>query len=222
MRRGEILTLQWHQVEGMRLADDRTITWAPKSELFLPKTKTKTKRDRRIPISTTLKAMLDMRRLDPRGEPHPIDSFVFGSEIGTRVTTFKRAWLCASLKAHGVKPGYTKGANLTPESRAALKGIDLHFHDLRREAGSRWMDAGVPIATIQRWLGHENVSQTSTYLAGSAEAEHAAMAKFEAHQAALQQLATKAGSGGKARPQSARGGKQTPNESAVGRATPIM
>ena len=37
---------------------------------------------------------------------------------------------------------------------------NLHFHDLRREAGSRWMDAGIPLATIQRWLGHATLSMT--------------------------------------------------------------
>ena len=58
-------------------------------------------------------------------------------------------------------------ARLRPRGQSTLTraGIrDLHFHDLRREAGSRWMDAGVPLATIQRWLGHANISQTSTYL----------------------------------------------------------
>lgn len=29
------------------------------------------------------------------------------------------------------------------------------------------MDAGVPLATIQRWLEHHNISQTSTYLSAS-------------------------------------------------------
>ena len=29
------------------------------------------------------------------------------------------------------------------------------------------MDAGIPLATIQRWLGHHNISQTSTYLGAS-------------------------------------------------------
>ncbi len=163
-----------------------------------------------------------MRRFDPAGQPHSPEAFVFGSEIGTRMTTFKRAWLTAVLKSHEQTPSYRKGANLTHESRAALQTINLHFHDLRREAGSRWMDAGVPIATIQQWLGHENVSQTSTYLARSAEAEHAAMAKFEAHQAALQQLATKSEIVGKTRPRSAARRKGKPNEAAVGRDTPIM
>jgi integrase len=79
------------------------------------------------------------------------------------------------------------GVNLSAASRAALRAIDLHFHDLRREAGSRWMDGNVPIATIQRWLGHSNVSQTSTYLAGTSTSEHDAMARYEA---ALRRLAT--------------------------------
>jgi hypothetical protein len=68
---------------------------------------------------------------------------------------------------------------LSPESRAQLQEIDLHFHDLRREAGSRWMDAGVPLATIQRWLGHHNISQTSTYLAASGGGDADAMRAFE-------------------------------------------
>jgi hypothetical protein len=56
---------------------------------------------------------------------------------------------------------------------------DLHFHDLRREAGSRWMEAGVPLATIQKWLGHTNIAQTSTYLSTTTAGEHEAMRRFE-------------------------------------------
>ena len=61
----------------------------------------------------------------------------------------------------------------------ARRCTDLHFHDLRREAGSRWMDAGVPLATIQRWLGHTNIAQTSTYLSTTTAGEHEAMRRFE-------------------------------------------
>ena len=185
MRRGEVLSLQWKQVEGLKV-DGSTLTWAPKAELFLPAGKTKTKRDRRIPISSRLKAVLDMRRFDPAGQPLPADGYVFGNAIGQRVTNMKRAWNTAVLKAHGYTPTYTDTANLTPASRAALATIDLHFHDLRREAGSRWMDAGVPLATIQRWLGHTNIAQTSTYLAGTSASEHDAMRQFEERRVAQQ------------------------------------
>ena len=166
MRSGEIHSLQWTQVEGMRL-DGSRVTWDPRAEIFLPIGKTKTSRDRRIPISTRLKAVLEMRRFDPAGEPIPLDGYVFGDEIGQYVESNDRAWHTAVLKAHGHTPTYTKTANLTEASRGALRAIDLHFHDLRREAGSRWLEGGVPLHTVRDWLGHTNIAQTSTYLAGT-------------------------------------------------------
>jgi hypothetical protein len=85
----------------------------------------------------------------------------------------------AVLKAHGQNPAYVSGTNLSPESRAALKAIDLHFHDLRREAGSRWLDAGLPLHQVQVWLGHTNIAQTSTYLAVTDDGGSAAMERFD-------------------------------------------
>ena len=99
MRRGEILSLQWKQVEGLKV-DGSTLTWAARAELVLPWTKTKTRRDRRIPISSRLKGILEMRRLDPAGQPMPADRYVFRNEIGQRVQSVKRAWARAVLKAH--------------------------------------------------------------------------------------------------------------------------
>ena len=231
MRQGEILSLQWSQVEGMKI-EKQTVTWGAKAKFFLPFSKTKTKRDRKIPISTRLKGILEMRRFDPAGQPHALDAFVFGTEIGTRVLGFGRAWSSTVLKAHGHTPEYTATKNLTPASRVALAAIGLHFHDLRREAGSRWMDCGVPLATIQRWLGHTNIAQTSTYLAGTQSSEHdamvrfeeqqAAMARFEESQTALQLLATKVGTGGRKRPQSATDRNRKPSKTTTGRGSAIM
>lgn len=147
-RKGELLSLQWHQVR-----------FSPRAEIFLPAGKTKAKRDRRVPISSVLAAVLTRRRLDPAGETLPSDAYVFGDEIGRRRGSIKTAW-AASCK------------------RAKITG--LHFHDLRREAGSRWMDAGIPLATIQRWLGHANISQTSTYLGASLGADELDMQAYEA------------------------------------------
>jgi integrase len=57
------------------------------------------------------------------------------------------------------------GSNtLAPESRAALRDIDLHFHDLRHEAGSRFHEAGWPLHHVQHLLGHKSLEQTMTYL----------------------------------------------------------
>jgi integrase len=146
-RRGELLSLQWHQVR-----------FEPKAELFLPAQKTKTKQARTVPISARLKAILEMRRLGPDGKELPSDAHVFGNEVGDPVKGFRRAWERAVLKAHDHRPIFrvrvmgegqdaraVRTKALAAESRAALRTINLHFHDLRREAGSRWLDDGVPL-----------------------------------------------------------------------------
>jgi len=198
------------------------MTWAPKAQLFLPASKTKTKRDRRIPISSRLRNILEMRRFDPAGQPLPAIAFVFGNAIGQRVDSTKRAWLSAVLKAHGHKVTLTKTCNLTPECRAALDTIDLHFHDLRREAGSRWLEGGVPLHTVRDWLGHTSIAQTSTYLAGTIQTQHDAMTQYEERRAALQPFATGSETGGRKSPQSAASREKKLNKTAVGREPAIM
>lgn len=144
---------------GCRRGELLSLQWSQvRGDLFLPAGKTKAKKTRRVPVSTVLQTVLDARRKDPAGEPLPPDTFVFGDEVGRRRGSIKTAWrlTCARAKIDG-----------------------LHFHDLRREAGSRWMDANVPLATIQRWLGHHNISQTSTYLAASGGGDADAMRAFE-------------------------------------------
>jgi integrase len=146
-RKGELLSLQWHQVR-----------FSPRAEIYLPAGKTKAKKDRRVPISSVLLPVLMRHRYDPAGELLASDAYVFGDEIGRRRHSIKTAWKL-TLK------------------RAKIEG--LHFHDLRREAGSRWMDAGIPLATIQRWLGHANIAQTSTYLGASLGADEHDMRAYE-------------------------------------------
>jgi integrase len=230
MRRGELLSLQWHQVDGMKI-EDQTVTWAHAASLVLPAGKTKTKRERRIPISTRLKGILEMRRFDPTGEPMAADRYVFGNEIGQRVQNFKRAWQTAVLRAHGYTPTYierrvgeivNKTANLAPVSRAALATIDLHYHDLRREAGSRWLEGGVPLHTVRDWLGHTNIAQTSTYLAGTVQTQHDAMRAFEARQNGLQKIARNAETGGQNVTRSVTRRAKKLNKDAVGTPASIM
>ena len=222
MRRGEILSLQWSQVEGITIDDESKVTWAANARIFLPKDKTKTKKDRWVPISTRLRGILEMRRFDPAGNQLAIDKFVFGSEIGTRVTNFNRTWKTAVLKSHGHEPAYDDAAGLTAASRADLKKINLHFHDLRREAGSRWLEGGIPLHKVRDWLGHSNIAQTSTYLAGAGTDDHTDMARFEARQTALQQLATGSKTGGRKRQRSAGSRPQKARTTAGGSDQTIM
>ena len=65
---------------------------------------------------------------------------LFGA-LGERVKRTKKGWETCVLRAHGHEPQWAKNGKLCSESRAALRTIDLRFHDLRHEAGSRWLEA---------------------------------------------------------------------------------
>ena len=184
MRRAEIANLTWRMIDGIRVQGS-DITWSPNATIVLPGRKTKSGKSRSIPISTRLRHILEMRRFDPAGNPIPLDGYCFGDEIGQRVESCRRSWYAAVLRAHGHQPVYTKTSNLSAESRAILKKIDLHFHDLRRECGSRWLEGGVDIHIVRDWLGHWNVSQTSDYLSGTVQGQHDAMRGVRAGEGCL-------------------------------------
>ena len=131
-RPGELLMLTWGRIR-----------WE-ENVLCLSDETTKTAVARTIPISQRLRAELEMRRTDPKGEPFPASAYVFGNEVGERIKSVRKAWTrtCA---------------------RAGIAG--LHFHDLRREFASQLQEApGVSPHEVATWLGHSNISTTSRYL----------------------------------------------------------
>lgn len=167
-RRGELLALQWRDVD---LAKRELVVRAEDEGAR------KTGQSRLLPISTKLAGVLEMARTAivtfiERGAKLSEDEraallarcYVFGDEAGFQAKSVKRAWETAVLKAHGHTPQWTTGNKLAAASRAALDAIDLHFHDLRHEGASRLLEAGWPLHHVQHMLGHANVSQTSTYL----------------------------------------------------------
>jgi integrase len=185
-RRGELLALQWRDVD------------LQKRELLVRAVEEGAKKTgvgRRLPISGRLAAMLEMAKTAmettlkgalPKGVSDDYFKaalglcYVFGDEAGLKVGSFKRAWETAVLKAHGHTPQWTKtNKALTKESREALDAIDLHFHDLRHEGGSRLLEAGWPLHHIQHMLGHANLSQTSTYLNVTRIGLHESMRRFD-------------------------------------------
>jgi len=85
--------------------------------------------------------------------------------VGERVGSPKAAWMVCVLRAHGHEPTYRKEqGTLDANSRAIYREIDLHFHDLRHEAGSRLLEAGWPLHHVKDMLGHANIATTGTYL----------------------------------------------------------
>jgi integrase len=165
-RRGELLSLQWADV-------DRT-----RGEIRIRAVNAKDAEDRVLPISQRLAGVLEMAKTDPAGEEYGPAKYVFG-EVGEQVANVKRAWETAILKAYGHNPAWKSGGALAPESRAALRTIDLHFHDLRHEAGSRWIEAGWPLHKVRDMLGHATIDQTDTYLNASRLGLQEEMRRFD-------------------------------------------
>ena len=157
---------------------------------------------------------MELRRLDPNGEPFQAGCFAFGNLVGQQVKHVTRAWYAAVRRAHGHTPTYA-------DCRAALADIDLHFHDLRCEPGSRWMDGGIPLGTIQRWLGHKSISHTSTSLKGTPASDHDALRQYQDRLASLQQPATPAWKGGRKSPPAAKRREEMLNKSTGSRQSAI-
>lgn len=167
-RRGELLSLQWRHVHFDR------------REITIVAERSKTKTERVLPMSARLKAVLEMATTDAAGDPFTADHFVFGDSTGARVKDVKRAWQTCVLKAHGHTPAWTDDNTLAASSREALRAIDLTFHDLRHEAGSRLLEAGWPLHEVSAMLGHTNIAQTSTYLNAKKVGMQASMRRLDA------------------------------------------
>ncbi len=153
-RPGELLSLQWFQVDWDR------------NEIFLPGDKTKSGKLRRddsgerwIPMTQRVRALLDMRKLDLNGQEWPADKYVFGNAAGEPITSVKTAWKLACR-------------------RAGIVGLQLR--DLRREAASTLLEGHAPDHAVKDILGHANIRTTSTYLATTRRGLHEVMRRFEA------------------------------------------
>ena len=69
-RVGEILSLQWKDVNLER------------REILIEAVKAKTRTVRFVPISTRLKGVLELRRLNSAGREFGLEAYVFGNEVG--------------------------------------------------------------------------------------------------------------------------------------------
>ena len=128
------------------------------NELRLPARNTKARRLRILPMSMRLRALLEMRSHAPTGHVFGPEAFVFGNEVGERIESVDTAWNAACRRA-GI--------------------VGLHFHDLRREAGSRLLEGGMPEHYVQRFLDHANLSTTSRYLKTTRRGMHEALRRVD-------------------------------------------
>jgi integrase len=114
--------------------------------------------NRRIPFDPEGRLTAMLRRRTKLGP----NAFVFGTENGECVGSFKTAWDSLLLIANGHHAKRPKhGARV---DRDKLRDVDLHWHDLRHEGACRLLADGVDIRIIQLMLGHASVQQTQRYL----------------------------------------------------------
>jgi integrase len=170
MRQGEMLALRFGDIDWKRKL------------IVLRGATTKSRKTHPVPIATTrLRAVLEWLQLEADGQKKPDDTLVFNDETGEPVGRFRTAWVTAVLKAHGVKPvwkayGWTA---LTPECAEQFRRLNLHWHDLRHEYGSRLVEKGVPLAQVRDLLGHASITTTERYDNQKLENLQAAAARLE-------------------------------------------
>ena len=118
----------------------RDVRWETK-QITIRAAKSKTAKARTVRITPKLGDLL--RRLPQHGP----DAYPFGEDDGQPrpVSAYRAAWAATT---------------------SAAESDDLHLHDLRREAASRWLESGVyKILDIAFELGHTRTATTETYLA---------------------------------------------------------
>ena len=147
---------------GCRLGELLLLQWQEvdlgRREMRILAHTAKDNEDRILPISARLLAVLEMARHDPAGQVLGPEAYVFGTAVGERTKSIKAAWQTTCRKA-GIR--------------------DLHYHDLRHEAGSRFLEAWWPLHEVQYMLGHADIKTTSTYLNVTLPRLHQSMRRFD-------------------------------------------
>ena len=171
MRRGEMLALRFGDVDLTR------------GLIVLRGVTTKSRKTRIVPIATArLRGVLEWLRLDALGEQKSAETPVFSDGIGAPLPLFHATWLVTVLKAHDVRPRWSRKNDykgLTRESQEAFQRINLHWHDLRHGYASRLVEKGVPLAQVRDLLGHASITTTERYDNQRLENLQAAAAKLE-------------------------------------------
>jgi integrase len=123
---------------------------------------------RTIPIPDALATALKARR-----KSNPSGRWSFVNEAGVPDNHFlrklKRIALRAGVNCGQCRTTVTKGKYTTKKRVEVSCATDpvcehIYLHRFRKTCATRWQEAGVPIRTIQHYLGHKNLETTAFYL----------------------------------------------------------
>lgn len=152
LRKGECVALRWRDVDwsASRIRVRQNYV---RGEFGTPKSKRST---RSVPMADEVGGELE--RLYQQSRWQGDDDLVF---------------------AHPATGGPLPKANVTRRMRAAMKAAGLDaghcFHDLRHTFGTRMAAAGVPMRTVQEWMGHRDLATTQIYADYAPNAREAEM-----------------------------------------------
>jgi integrase len=139
LRHNELIALAWRHVDWLSQRI-RVVTGYVRGEFNDPKSG---ESSRSVPMATRVAQELEL--LFQRSRFQADDDLVFGHpELGTPLD---RSKVLKRLRA--------------AEKRAGVRQVT--FHELRHTFGTRCAAAGVPMRTIQEWLGHEDADTTAIY-----------------------------------------------------------
>jgi integrase len=155
LRQGELVALRWRDIDWkaqrVRVRQNHVL-----GEFGTPKSKRST---RSVPLADAVAGELD--RLFKSSPRQGDDDLVFGDP-------------------HTGEP--LDKAAILRRYKNALKAAQLgerRFHDLRHTFGTRMAAAGVPMRTLQEWMGHRDIETTqryADYAPSAREAEYVAAA----------------------------------------------
>lgn len=151
MRRGELLALQWENVDLKRCA------------AFLPDTKNGYSRD--VPLSSRAVSILKALPCSGDGEEHKSDDRQ-GSVFPTTAMALRKGFVRAIERAQASYADDCRKARQKP-----IKGFldDVHFHDTRHEAASRMAEKLSNVLELSAVTGHKDLRMLKRYYHPRAE-----------------------------------------------------
>jgi integrase len=145
LRIGELQALDWRSVDVVHARIRVRRTWDRKAKTFTtPKSR---RSERAVPMADDVAGELErlFRAYHDTVEPQP-DSLVFGDPVTGEPLGHRKLYerLHAALRAAGLDPAFG-------------------FHGLRHSYGTALAGQGVPMRTLQEWMGHKDIQTTQRY-----------------------------------------------------------
>ena len=161
LREKEVMFAEWDDIDftngTIRVHSKKAVGFAVKNH-----------EERRVPLPTDLVSMLKERK---KKRSH--ERWIFAGRSGTPEGHFLRRLkvlaLYAGLNCGRCRTTITKGSydhKHAVEVTCANAPICERWklHRFRKTRATRWMENGIPIRNIQKWLGHRSLETTMAYL----------------------------------------------------------